>query len=100
MNHSEKMIVWETKTEESNEMVVDLFIAARTVVDRTGPWHESRKYPPPTGNARLTFLVSNGLYFGEGPFDVLQRDRWGGPVLKQATKLMNFLISTSLDRPR
>src|SRR5215467_7438817 len=33
LNHSEKMIVWESKTKESNEIVVELFLAARTVVD-------------------------------------------------------------------
>jgi len=97
INHTEKMIVWETKTEESNELVVNLFIAARTVVDRIGPWDGPRREAPSAGNIRLSFLVSNGLYFGEGPFDVLAQDAMAGPVIDHATRLMNFLVNTAIN---
>lgn len=95
INYSEKLIIWDVTTRESNELVVDLFLAARRVVDRTGPWERDRFPPPKAGDARITFLVSNGLYFGEGPFDVLAKDALGGKVIDRAGKLMNFLISNS-----
>jgi hypothetical protein len=39
------------------------------------------------------------LYFGEGPFDVLAEDQMAGPVIHHATRLMNFLVSTTLGQP-
>ena len=98
INHSEKLIVWDATTDESNRLIADLFASARTVVDRIGPWDGTRRPPPTTSNIRLTFLVSNGLYFGEGPFDVLAQDPMAGPVINHATELMNFLVSTTLDQ--
>lgn len=48
------------------------------------------------GNVRLTFLVADGLYFGEGPHAVLERDGMAGPVLAAATALL--VAVTSLPR--
>jgi hypothetical protein len=78
--------------------VGDLFSAAYTLVEQIGPWEGERRPPPTAGNARLTFLVSDGLYFGEGPFDVLARDPMGGPVIDRAAKLMTFLIDNATDQ--
>jgi len=98
INHTEKMIVWDASTEESNELIADLVAASRTVVDRIGPWEKPRREPPTVGNVRLSFLVSNGLYFGEGPFDALANDPMAGPVINHATRLMNLLVNTTLDQ--
>ncbi len=92
INYTGKMIVWETRTIESDGLIVDLFAAARNVVSQIGPWEEPRLNRPRVGNVRLSFLVSDGLYFGEGPFDVLSQDPIGGPVIGAATKLMQFLV--------
>jgi len=40
----------------------------------------------------MTFLVSDGLYFGEGPFGALQQDRMAGPVLAKATQLLQRAV--------
>jgi hypothetical protein len=100
LNYSEKIIVWDVGTPESNELVVDLFLAARKVVEQIGPW-ESKRLPPPTrGNSRISFLVSNGLYFGEARFETLAKDPLGGRVIDRAVKLMNFLIKNATDQSR
>jgi len=44
----------------------------------------------------MTFLVSDGLYLGEGPFDALQKDPMGGPVLAKAAQLINLAVETGL----
>ncbi len=95
INYTGSMIVWETKTRESNDLVVDLFLAARKVVEQIGPWDRPRLPSPVAGNIRLTFLVADGLYFGEGPFEALRSDPIGGPVVAAATKLMQFLVITA-----
>jgi len=98
INYSEKLIVWDARTSESDEIIADLFSVARPLVDMIGPWNGERREPPTPGNARLTFLVSNGLYFGEGPFNALHADALGGPVIDGAVKLMTFLIENAKDQ--
>ncbi|MEO7522637.1 MAG: hypothetical protein ABIT58_01005 [Ferruginibacter sp.] len=65
---------------------------SENVLKQIGPW-DGERMPAPTGeNVRLNFLVSDGIYFGQGPFNVLEKDKMGGPALKSAAKLMNFMI--------
>ena len=45
----------------------------------------------------MTFLASDGLYFGQGPFEMLGRDKMGGPVIIQATELMKDLINQTMN---
>ncbi|MFT3681207.1 MAG: hypothetical protein QM791_13105 [Ferruginibacter sp.] len=91
INQSEKLVVWETQTEASQNCIRDLFAESIKVVSKIGPWDKERLPPPSNGNIRLNFLVSDGLYFGSGPFDVLARDAMGGPVIQAATALMTYL---------
>jgi hypothetical protein len=44
----------------------------------------------------MTFLVSDGLYFGEGPFETLQKDALGGPVLAKAAQLLQLVVEMGL----
>ncbi len=94
INHSERMIIWETSTEESGKLINDLFNASMKVVHQIGPWLDARFAPPGEGNVRISFLVSNGLHFGQGPYEVLAKDLIGGPVIQAALKLMMCLTET------
>ena len=100
LNYSGKMIVWDSRTAESSKLVGDLFNAGQRVVDQIGPWDKARLAPPKNGNVRLTFLVSDGLYFGEGPFNALASDQIGGPVVNSAGALMSYLVNTTMDQSR
>jgi hypothetical protein len=71
-----------------------LFEAASSVVARIGPWEQPRRPPPGKGTLRLTFLVSDGLYFGEGRRDVFERDALAGPVFREGTELLVKLVAT------
>jgi hypothetical protein len=93
INHSQKLIVWENETEQSRELIRQLFSNSIKVVSKIGPWDKERRPAPEKGMARLTFLVADGLYFGEGPFDVLEKDPMGGPVIQSALQLMTYLIN-------
>ena len=68
------------------------------MVQQIGPWDQPRLAPPTAGNARLTFLVSDGLYFGQGPMNVLQADAKGGPVLREAGALLTAVVDLSLKK--
>lgn len=95
INFSGKIIIWDTPTTESEQLLTELFDVGTAVVNNIGPWDGPRRPAPSGGNIRLNFLVSDGLYFGEGPFEVLQQDEMGGPVIDSAVKLMHYLISES-----
>ena len=91
INHKENLIVWETITPESENLIQDIFATGQTIVDRIGPWEGRRKAAPAFGMCRLSFLVSGDIYFGEGPFDEFQSDPKAGPVIAAATRLLVFL---------
>lgn len=74
-------------------LVERLFAAAQPVVGRIGPWTGARRPPPSAGAIRLSFLVSDGLYFGEGPFAALERDPMAAPVIARATELLQAVVA-------
>lgn len=87
INHTGKMVFWEAGGPPLQE-IVDLLEASATVVSKIGPWDKARLPRPGNGEIRLTFLVSDGLYFGQGPMETLQQDPVGGPVVAAATRLL------------
>lgn len=95
LNFSEKIIIWDTPTPESEALITALFDAGTAVVNSIGAWEHPRRPAPESGNIRLNFLVTDGLYFGEGPFGVLQADPMGGPVIAAAVQLMSYLIKNA-----
>jgi hypothetical protein len=92
INHAGGMSMVEDGT-ALRAQVDGLLLASQSVVARIGPWQGDRLPPPPTGQARLTFLVGGDLYFGQAPFAALQGDPLAGPVLNTATALLSALVA-------
>jgi hypothetical protein len=97
INQTGKILVWETTDEKSNELTKDLFLKSQNIVNQIGAWDKPRRPAPTKGNVRITFLVSDGLYFGEGPIDVLFNNPMASPALTSATYLMKYLTEKSLE---
>lgn len=97
INYSGRIVVWEVPTEESNKLIDQLFAASEETVNQIGPWNEDRRPFPVEDMVRLNFLVSDGLYFGEAPFSVMQNEPMGAPVIGAATQLMAFLVNNTLE---
>jgi len=97
INQTGKILIWDTKDEKSNELTKDLFLKSQNIVSQIGAWDKPRRPAPTNGNVRITFLVSDGLYFGEGPIDVLFNDPLASPALTSATFLMKYLTEKSLE---
>ena len=93
LNFSERAIVWESPTAESNQLIQNLIYQSIEVVNRIGPWDGERLAPPEKGMVRLSFLVSGQLFFGQGPMEVFFKDPMAGPVLHAAQQLMQFLTT-------
>jgi len=92
INHAGGMSMVEDGT-PLRAQVDGLLLASRSVVGKIGPWAGDRLPPPPTGQARLTFLVGGDLYFGQAPFEALANDAMAGPVLNSATNLLSALVA-------
>lgn len=65
-----------------------LFQESQPIIEKIKPWSKRRLPPPSAGMVRLTFLVSDGLYFGQGSMTHLARSPLAGPVLTAATELL------------
>ena len=93
INQTGKVAVFETALPTMTAAVDALTAASQSVVDQIGPWEKPRLPPPPAASVRMTFLVSDGLYFGQGPFADLLRDPVGGPVIHHATALLQLVVA-------
>ena len=92
LNQSGKVAIFEGRGNPVEDLAKELVIASKPVVNAIGPWEQKRLPPPQAGNVRITFLVSDGLYFGEGPFGALQNDPMAGPVLAKASQLLKKAV--------
>jgi len=99
INQTGKMLIWETTTDtKANELTKDLFAKSEQIVNGIGTGNNARRPHRAKGNARITFLTSNGLSFGEAPINVLFSDQLSGPALMSATQLMQYLTQKSLEK--
>lgn len=91
INYTGKMIMWDVPDKMSAEITAQLFRDSLNIVHRIGAWTNPRRPHPSTGTVRISFLVSDGLYFGEGPVNILFNDALAAPALSSATALIQFL---------
>lgn len=97
INQSGKLLIWETSDEISNLLTNALFSNSVNIINKIGPWDKPRRPYPEKDHLRITFLVTDGLYFGEGPIDALFNDPMASPALSSATKLMQYLTKKTVD---
>jgi hypothetical protein len=98
INQTGKLIIWELANETSRQLTADLFMKSQQIVEKIGVWDQVRRPWPTRGNLRISFLVSDGLYFGEGPMNVLFNDSLAGPALNSAAELMRYLTEIAMEK--
>jgi hypothetical protein len=99
INQTGKMSLIETPTKAMDAPRGQLLKASAAAIERIAPSEKPRLPPPKPGNLRLTFLVSDGLYFGEGPRGAISRDDVNGPVVVAATELLMEIVAASAPSP-
>src|SRR5690606_37947425 len=92
LNQSGKVAIFEGQGHPVEGLAKDLLSDSQPVVNQIGPWEKQRRPPPTAGSVSMTFRVSDGLYFGEGPFAALQQDPMAGPVLARAAQRLQRSI--------
>ncbi|MBL8481678.1 MAG: hypothetical protein JNJ60_05745 [Rhodocyclaceae bacterium] len=93
LNQSGRASIFEGSSHPAAALARELLEVSQAVVEQIGPWDKARLPPPQGEMVRLSFLVSDGLYFGQGPWEVLQRDAKGGPLLGKATQLLQQVVA-------
>lgn len=88
LHRNGKVQVIQKPDAEMTAIVRKLFQEAQPIIEKIKPWSRGRLPPPSAGTVRLTFLVSDGLYFGQGTMSHLARSPLAGPVLTAATELL------------
>jgi hypothetical protein len=99
INHSGRMAFFESDPPAVEEGARALVRVAQPLVDRIGPWERRRLPSPKPGRTRISFLVSDGLYFGEARFEDLLSDPLAGPVLQAAQELLQAVVDASPETP-
>lgn len=92
-NYTGKVLIWESPTAESDAIVGRLFSESEKIVSQIGLWRKPRKIFPAIGTLRISFLGTDGLFFGEGPIQIMFDDAMSAPAIREATALFQFLTS-------
>jgi hypothetical protein len=98
INFSEKMVIWETIDDTASTMIANLLDGGSKVIPQMGPWDKKRLPFPEKGITRITFLVTDGIYFVQAPTNILFKDPVVAPVLDAGVQLMKFLTEASLSK--
>lgn len=80
---------WRSKTRK-------LLDVSQTAVESIGPWMQARVPPPTEGMIRMSFLVSDGLYFGQGLLSIMDKDELAGPIISAGTELLKSVTQGSV----
>lgn len=87
-----RLLVIEESPEEIKAKSVELLQAAWETVEQIGPWDKQRLAPPEKGEIRMTFLVSDGLYFGQGALEVMEGDPLGARLIRAGRELEKLIV--------
>ncbi len=68
----------------TKKKVAELMSLGQQLSARIEAWPQARLAPPIRNMVRLTFIATNGYYFGQGPIRMLAKDESGGPIIKLA----------------
>lgn len=98
LNHRGGPAIFEGAPSDVGVKAAELVMRSQAVVDKIGPWDKPRLPPPVQGNLRLTFVVSDGIYFGEAPFETLARDHTARAVIACAGELLTLVVDAALKK--
>lgn len=100
INQTEKVVFFEDTPPDIAEKAGEVLRLSQMIVNKSGPWNEPRR-PPPKGNLnRMSFLVSDGLYFCEGDYGAIMRDRSTAPVMNATGELLVMVVDAALEKER
>ncbi len=100
INKTGKLILFETAPTALTTKIQHLLKVSNTAIPHMTPLKQPRSRPPTYGNVRLSFLTTDGLYFGEAPLASMEVDGFGGPVIIAAIDVMRIMVEIALSECR
>jgi hypothetical protein len=98
INQTGKIAIFEGDVADTKPLVANLMQRSSQVVAKLGPSERVRQPPPQRGRLRLTFLVSDGLYGGEGTMAAMQQNSMSAPIVEAATQLLLKVVEMGTTR--
>src|SRR6185437_507566 len=92
-NYSGSSIAWEHGDNSLDELFDELISQGNIIASQIGPWESPRRAAPPQGMARINFLTSHGLHFGEANQQALFNDPLAGKIMHGMIEVMQALIN-------
>ncbi|MEO6000897.1 MAG: hypothetical protein ABIN89_28890 [Chitinophagaceae bacterium] len=92
-NYSGKSVIWEHPDNSIDGKIDHVMSQGEVVVAQVGPWKEPRLPVPSKGFARVNFLTSHGIHFGEARQMDLFNDPLAGKLMYAMFEIMETLIS-------
>ncbi len=93
INYQENIIIWETQTRQSTELLTNLFNVSNNFLKLVNTPCQKRDIFPQIGNVRISFLTNQGLYFYETKFTKIQKGEFTESILEIGVQLMLFLAN-------
>jgi hypothetical protein len=93
IKHTGKIAVVEGTPNNFDAEIAAVIATSKPIIEAIGPWDRDRLEAPQKGNIRMSFLVSDGLYFGEGPMDKMQKEQMASPLINAATSLLVKIVN-------
>ena len=91
-NYSGKMIIWEHLDDSLDKQIEEIIETGKGMLNLMGPWNDKRPAAPGNGYARINFLTSHGLHFGQAAINDLFNDPNAAPIMNKMLELMKTLI--------
>lgn len=91
-NYSGKSIIWQNADDSLDTLIDDIFKQSANIVSKIGPWQGTRPSVTANGMARINFLTSHGLHFGEAGQRELFNDPLAGKTMYALQEVMERLI--------
>ena len=89
INHNGKSIIWESRSQDIDEVIRKLFSTSQDVLSGIKALDHVRFAPPLDYSFRITLLVSDGVYLGQGKIT----DKDETPVLRLFVKAQDLFIA-------
>lgn len=90
-NYSGAAIIWDSADELIAGKIDHILVLSKDIVTKIGPWQGERPAAPKEGFARINFLTSHGLHFGEAEQAVLFNDPMASDLMYAMLNMMETL---------
>jgi hypothetical protein len=76
----------------TGEKIQAILKFSQKIISKAEPWTEPRQTPPAAGDFRISFLVTDGFYVGQGKYDQIEKDPAASALISLAGDLMVDLV--------